>query len=481
MEKDESLSKEPLLKEPSKYAHFFKKDNGAILFHSLTMGMVRVHQSRLAELGSVGFPMKVDPNPLRQDLRKTLVDTGILVGQGDDDRLQVSLSNRSNEVGLKTLYVVPTFGCNLACRYCCFPEYNYPPGFLTAPQARKGVRSFLRMTEPEQKIHVVFFGGEPLLSPKTFIEIFEEVKKALGVRLGKCSIFTNATLVNRGIASLLAREKFDVIVSVDGPAHLHNQVRVFPDGSGSYDECYRGYQLLKEAGCRVSLAITVSKNNVENLTAHVFSLYEEWRPHDLGLSTSLHPMPSGKNPFQVDSDLLLPELITCLTRLRDQGIDVVEQLAKGLRYLVNQTPRLSYCSAGTSRMVLSPGGRIGPCEYLMAHGKFNHSFRKKLADSFEKQRWMDINYLMETGCDQCFALGICGGGCLYNIFISTGRLHGKDKEFCSQCRGLVYWAIEDIAKHAEKRKSLEEEGFIAVTSQDRRALMPALKNPAYDR
>jgi radical SAM protein with 4Fe4S-binding SPASM domain len=117
----------------------------------------------------------------------------------------------------------------------------------------------------------------------------------------------------------------------------------------------------------------------------------------------------------------------------------------------------------------------------MAHGKYNHSFRELLANSFEKQRWMDITYLMKTGCEKCFALGICGGGCLYNIFINTGTLHGKDEDFCSQTRGLLHWAIEDIVLHAEKRKSLEEDGFIAVTSQDRKALMPAQKNPAYDR
>lgn len=62
------------------------------------------------------------------------------------------------------------------------------------------------------------------------------------------SLQTNATLVTGEWVEFFKKNNFGVGVSVDGPSHIHDQVRVHPDGSGSYARVLSGINLLKAGG-----------------------------------------------------------------------------------------------------------------------------------------------------------------------------------------------------------------------------------------
>lgn len=58
---------------------------------------------------------------------------------------------------------------------------------------------------------------------------------------------TNAVLVTKEIAEYLVEHNFVVLVSLDGPEEIHDENRIFQDGSGSFKHVMRGIKYLVEA------------------------------------------------------------------------------------------------------------------------------------------------------------------------------------------------------------------------------------------
>ena len=49
-------------------------------------------------------------------------------------------------------------------------------------------------------------------------------------------------------------------------------------------------------------------------------------------------------------------------------------------------------------------------------------------------------------CKKCPALGICGGGCIYNRFVKGGKVDKQDKYFCEFMRKLLKHFIYELNK-----------------------------------
>jgi uncharacterized protein len=46
-------------------------------------------------------------------------------------------------------------------------------------------------------------------------------------------------------------------------------------------------------------------------------------------------------------------------------------------------------------------------------------------------KWLEIGTLKNKDCMRCPAIGICGGGCAYDIYVKTGQLGIKEDYFCT--------------------------------------------------
>ena len=75
------------------------------------------------------------------------------------------------------------------------------------------------------------------------------------------SMTTNATLMNEEIADYIMKNKFNVIVSLDGYKELHNKNRLFVTGEGSFEKTINGLKIL--------LRSAEKYNNKENITLNM--------------------------------------------------------------------------------------------------------------------------------------------------------------------------------------------------------------------
>jgi len=123
--------------------------------------------------------------------------------------------------------------CNFRCEYCYYSE-AYPDSRphsekkMSPEIARKAIEWYLGFERDESKIG--FYGGEPLLD---FGLIRETVTLAerLAVARPVFALTTNGELLTPEVCEFLANKRFEIFVSLDGPARIHDRYR--KDGSGA--------------------------------------------------------------------------------------------------------------------------------------------------------------------------------------------------------------------------------------------------------
>lgn len=158
--------------------------------------------------------------------------------------------------------------CNLRCSYCYYLEKSgLDDG--RAPQMSDElleifVRDYIAMqTTPE--VLFIWHGGEPLLRPIEFYERAIELQQryAEGRRVDNC-IQTNATLLDPRWCQFLRKNNFLVGVSIDGPRHMHDALRLTAQGDGSLSDVIRGIRLLEDYRVEWNAMATVNAANVEH-------------------------------------------------------------------------------------------------------------------------------------------------------------------------------------------------------------------------
>ncbi|GAB4197037.1 MAG: hypothetical protein OHK0022_15030 [Roseiflexaceae bacterium] len=145
--------------------------------------------------------------------------------------------------------------CNLNCSYCYLYQHE-DQRYLTRPKFISDTVFEQLLTRLQEyrdrhglaRLHLIFHGGEPtLIGPKRLSELIGRAR----ARLGDTIVFqmqTNATLLDSAWIELIRREQLRVGVSLDGPAEIHDAVRVDHAGRGSYHNTVRGLALLQQAG-----------------------------------------------------------------------------------------------------------------------------------------------------------------------------------------------------------------------------------------
>jgi uncharacterized protein len=146
--------------------------------------------------------------------------------------------------------------CNLNCGYCYI--YNHEDRtYLHRPRLMTDAvfdATIHRIHEycagrPGHSISITFHGGEPTLIGATrFGVLVTRAKERLGPALRSLSIQTNATLIDASWAICLRDHQVSVGVSLDGPAAVHDAVRVDHRGRGTHAKTIRGLLRLREAG-----------------------------------------------------------------------------------------------------------------------------------------------------------------------------------------------------------------------------------------
>ncbi|WP_372809145.1 radical SAM protein, partial [Pontiella sp.] len=154
----------------------------------------------------------------------------------------MSSSSQSRTPGPRTFHVMAKpIGpqCNLGCTYCFYLEkeklFPQEEQFRMRDEVLETyVRKYIQ-SQNTPEIGFAWQGGEPTLMGLDFFrKVVALQRQAAGGRPVHNSFQTNGTLLDDEWCRFLAREKFLVGLSVDGPEHIHNRYRVDKGGQGSF-------------------------------------------------------------------------------------------------------------------------------------------------------------------------------------------------------------------------------------------------------
>jgi len=166
-----------------------------------------------------------------------------------------------------------THDCNLRCRYCYGGDKA--PRHMSGPVLERSLE--LAFERAGDRLHLVFFGGEPLLRWEQLLAATDEAL-AEGRRRGvevRPTVTTNATLLTADRAAELAGRGFVVAVSCDGTAAAHDAHRVDRVGRGSHDRTMAGLRAALAEELPVRVVSVLQPDTVADLPASVALLRQE--------------------------------------------------------------------------------------------------------------------------------------------------------------------------------------------------------------
>ena len=203
----------------------------------------------------------------------------------------------------KVLILPVGLACNLRCGYCVNNNqrnFSNSKVKLMSEEVLYQIFTELKSVIDKNKpLTIIWHGGEPTLAGIEFYKLAVEMeKKVFGDKQVKNGIQTNATLINDDWCRFFKKEDFRPSTSLDGPAYLHDRLRIDAKGKGTYDKVIKNYKLMKSYGLRVGSLGVITPKNVDypeqivnwlvknNISSWDFLLCTESPESDSGLTLS---------------------------------------------------------------------------------------------------------------------------------------------------------------------------------------------------
>jgi uncharacterized protein len=379
---------------------------------------------------------------------------------------------------LQTLVMNLTNQCNLSCQYCyefgadkvATPEGK--PKFMDLATAKASVDFLLAQAEGRRSIHITFFGGETLMNFPLLKQVVEYATER--AREKEChvdfSLTTNATLLTPTIIEFLSENRIGVTVSMDGPKEMHDQLRVFSNGKGSYDIIEPKVRALIEnhrtRPITARVTLTAGVTDVVKIFKHL--------KHDLGFhEVGFAPVTTSPNQLYAINDkgmdsvldqfhALAKEYLEYALRGEAHGFSNVSDTLAELCQGVNKSHP---CGAGLGLMGVGPSGDIAPCHRFVdsdqhALGHISTGIDLQKQHDFLNRGHIDSKY----DCQTCWARPLCAGGCHHEAFVRYGDTGHPNLHYCDWIRDWtntcleIYGAIaarnpEFLMQFAERKSS----------------------------
>ncbi len=172
--------------------------------------------------------------------------------------------------------------CNLRCDYCFFLEKEalYPGSdFRMSDEVMQAYLTQTIAAQTVPQVTIAWQGGEPTLMGVDFYRRARAVEQAQlppGMSVER-TIQTNGVLLDDEWAEFLARNKYLVGLSIDGPRELHDAYRHDRAGASVFDRVIAAARLLQRHGVEFNVMCTVNAANA----GHPLEVYRFFRD-DLG-------------------------------------------------------------------------------------------------------------------------------------------------------------------------------------------------------
>lgn len=382
------------------------------------------------------------------------------------DRLKETLCSapveevtKKSEDSLYKLTLNVTNKCNLNCKYCYANGGNYcsSEGMMDIATAKAAIDLFY---SKYKRISIIqFFGGEPLLNEETIRFACQYITELHDAgRIDALPVFgavTNGTIYSEKLAETINKYDISLTFSIDGPEQVHDGMRVYKDGAGSFQnvkDCIEKYEKhnikpnMVEAtynscheanGCSVIDTVKFIKDEMGIANIHITPVCGG---EDYGLQNRDSFVDSVEESFREMSE-----------NKKEYSYLHTQHIVKSLK---TRKADKYHCEAGISNFSVSCRGDVYPCfmftdieEFCMGNvfdstPVFDNPKFMKLQDSFKS-----FNKYEYAKCKDCFNNRICSG-CLGSNYFNCNDIFCTSDDDCEMEKRMtekVLIALSDLA------------------------------------
>ena len=351
---------------------------------------------------------------------------------------------------VKALCLQIAHDCNLACRYCFADEgeYHGKRGMMSYEVGKKAFDFLIRSSGSRRNLEVDFFGGEPTMNwqvVKDLVAYGRSLEEKYNKKF-RFTLTTNGVLVNDEIMDFCDKEMGNVVMSVDGRQAVHDHMRPFRNGKGSWDLVVPKFQRWAERRHQDKYYVrgTFTHYNLD-FAKDVLAMA------DLGFrQISIEPVVASPTEDYAIREEDIPEICEQYDILAKEMIRRAKE-GRGFNFfhfMVDLTggpcvyKRLSGCGAGGEYLAVSPWGELYPCHQFDGNRDFiignvdEGITRPDLVKAFK-----DVNVYSKEECSKCFSRFFCSGGCAANSYNFTGGINDVYKIGCELQRKRIECAL----------------------------------------
>lgn len=365
---------------------------------------------------------------------------------------------KKRQTVVKALCLHIAHDCNLACRYCFAEEgeYHGRRALMSYETGKQALDFLIANSGSRRNLEVDFFGGEPLMNwdvVKQLVAYGREQEK-LHDKHFRFTLTTNGVLLNDEIMEFANKEMDNVVLSIDGRKEVHDRMRPFRKGAGSYDLIVPKFQKFAESRHQ-------DKYYVRGTYTHFNTDFSKDVLHlaDLGFKQiSVEPVVAQPTDEYALKDSDLPVLFDEYDRL---AAEMVKRNKAGngfnfFHFMIDLeggpcvAKRLSGCGSGTEYLAVTPWGDFYPCHQFVGNEKFlMGNVDEGVKNTEIRDEFKCCNVYAKEKCRNCFARFYCSGGCAANAYNFSNDILGAYDIGCELQKKRIECAIMIKAALAE--------------------------------
>lgn len=391
---------------------------GSILFYSTKKGSLL--------RASAALLTAIQTDTLTAAEQQTLSRLEIITADLHTERDEMfSLVSRTNQRSNRfSATVVLNLDCNLACPYCY--EGNFRgKHYMTAATAKLLVATIIReQMEQGRSVKLQFYGGEPLLSLAMIHAIAGPLQAAARARGGSCSftLTTNGTLLTRQVVEeLLPLGLSGAVLTLDGPAEIHDQQRPYLSGKGSFASIVAN---IKETYDLLDLQVggNFSQENYQQFPLMLDHLLAQGLPPEkLGMVQFAPISPKSGKAVATESQSICAygnEAWVTEAAIYLRG----ETLQRGF---ASFKPTMAACVIEfANNLVVNYDGTLYKCPAFMGWPELSVGTLESGIKDYSVSHNLAVWHNDE--CLDCAYLPLCFGGCRLNPLLKNGSINEVD-------------------------------------------------------
>ena len=370
-----------------KYVLIKECDDGLLLHNVITGRMVLLSDEEKHLISTV-------PSEYCQQ-KEDLVNGLFLVPERYDERDTVYKLRRILERlfmprNIESYVIFPTTDCNAKCYYCF--ENNLHHISMSSETSEKLVEYIVSHNE-KRKVHLEWFGGEPLLSENIITKICGMLNDSgvdyYSTMISNGYLFT-PNLIERAVKYWKLNK---VQITLDGTEDIYNSVKAYKNIKDSAFKIVMGnISDLLIANIQVVVRLNLDQHNYDDLK-NLICILDEKFSHSSNFQVYVRTLQKdvGYSP--------LPRSRSIERKLYSEQVELSEWLnTLGLSRLDSKLPSLNFMrcvSDNSGMMVVYPDGRLYKCENVVESESIGSIYTN------QEDETMKNMYKERTEMDEC--------------------------------------------------------------------------------